>query len=208
MDRQAKIDELESLRERVRWLEAELAFGGEDQQWRRGYYTAYYATTGFLLGSIAACTSLLFNVVGSAAWSSVSGVPQHPLELIRVYLTFPLGAAALEIESGLTLAIGCCLYVGTGMLYGVLFQLTLARFAHDQLRRRLAVASGLALAIWALNFYGVLSWLQPALLGGRWILDLVPWWVAAVTHLVFGWTMALVYPLGVFIPYRADREVR
>jgi hypothetical protein len=33
-------------------------------------------------------------------------------------------------------------------------------------------------------------------LGGRWIIDLTPWWVAMLTHLVFGWTMALIYPLA------------
>jgi hypothetical protein len=50
----------------------------------------------------------------------------------------------------------------------------------------------LALAVWAINFYGVMSWLQPLLFGDRWITDLIPWWVAAVTHLAFGWTVALL----------------
>jgi hypothetical protein len=30
--------------------------------------------------------------------------------------------------------------------------------------------------------------------------------VAALTHLVFGWTMALVYPLGDFTAYRRPTE--
>jgi hypothetical protein len=55
----------------------------------------------------------------------------------------------------------------------------------------------LALAVWAVNFYGLLAWLQPLVLGGHWIVELIPWWVGALTHLVFGWTMALLYPLGV-----------
>ena len=42
--------------------------------------------------------------------------------------------------------------------------------------------------------------------GGRWIVDLIPWWVAALTHLVFGWTMLLVQPLGVFVPYHSESE--
>jgi hypothetical protein len=50
--------------------------------------------------------------------------------------------------------------------------------------------------VWTLNFYVLLSWLQPWLIGGRWVSELVPWWVAASTHLVFGWTIALVYPLA------------
>jgi len=51
----------------------------------------------------------------------------------------------------------------------------------------------LALCLWAINFYAVLCWLQPLLFGGRWIIDLIPWWVAAATHVVFGWTIALLY---------------
>jgi hypothetical protein len=61
----------------------------------------------------------------------------------------------------------------------------------------------LALAVWVVNFYFILSWLQPVLIGGNWILELVPAWVAALTHLVFGWTTAIVYPLGVYRTYRS-----
>ena len=55
--------------------------------------------------------------------------------------------------------------------------------------------------IWAVMFYGILSWLQPLLVEGdpgNWITNpaYLPWWVAAATHLVFGWTIALLYPLG------------
>jgi len=35
------------------------------------------------------------------------------------------------------------------------------------LMRRLAIASVLAIAIWLVNFYGILSWLQPLLFGGE-----------------------------------------
>jgi hypothetical protein len=47
-------------------------------------------------------------------------------------------------------------------------------------------------------FYGILSWLQPMLFDGRWIVDntRLPWWVAAATHVVFGWTIALLYPFA------------
>ena len=39
---------------------------------------------------------------------------------------------------------------------------------------------------------------------GNWITNpsYLPWWVAAATHLVFGWTIALLYPLGEYTPYR------
>jgi hypothetical protein len=156
-----------------------------------------------LLGGLAGCTSLLLNVVGSVIWPSISGVPQHPLRIIQVYLTFPMGAAALELDSGVLLALGCVLYLGTGMVYGMFFQLAMSYFVPGaNLIVRLVVCSVLGLVIWLVNFYGILSWLQPLLFGGNWIVASIPWWVAAVTHLVFGWTMALVYPLGVYRAYR------
>ena len=108
------------------------------------------------------------------------------------------------------LAIGCCLYLGTGMLLGIPVYMALARFAaQGGLVKRLIVASIVSLAIWAINFYGILSWLQPLLFGGdpgNWITNptYLPWWVAAATHLVFGWTIALLYPLGEYRPYRGS----
>jgi len=207
MDRQEQLrEELEVLQARVEKLESELAT--EPGEWPpRGYYTAYYAVTGALLGFFGATTSLVFNIVGSLVWPPLGGTTQHPLRLIQVYLTFPFGKSALEIDNGITLAIGCCLYLATGMLYGMLFQLVLTRFApRALLGRRLVLASLLAIAIWLVNFYGILIWLQPLLIGGSWIIDLVPPWVAALTHLVFGWTMALLYPLGLFVPYGATAE--
>ncbi|MGD9723390.1 MAG: hypothetical protein AB7O59_18990 [Pirellulales bacterium] len=205
MSTQDKQRELAELRERVRNLESELASGSPaaTAEWQAsGYYTAYYATTGFLLGGVAAMCSLLFNIVGSLIFE------KQPLELIRVYLTFPMGQQALDfnaVDNGLILAIGCCLYIGTGMLYGMLFQLVLARFAPGAaLVTQFVLVSVLALAVWLVNFYGILSWLQPLLFGGRWIVDLIPWWVAALTHLVFGWTMLVIYPLGRYTPYRLE----
>jgi hypothetical protein len=167
----------------------------------RTYYQAYHALAGFVLGMFGAVTSLLFNVVGSLL------VGHHPLHLIQVYLTFPLGEEALQVDSGLTLAIGCCLYLGTGMLLGIPFHLVLTRyFPTASFLKRLGVVSVLALLVWVINFYAILSWLQPLLFGGNWIVEQIPWWVAALTHLVFGWTMVLVQPLGTFTPYSQPTE--
>jgi hypothetical protein len=204
VDKQARLAEL---RAQVSALEAELGRAGQapEAQWQAtGFYTAYHATAGFILGGIAALSSLLVNVVGAMLFG------KQPLELIRVYLTFPMGERALDfnsVDNGLILAIGCCLYVGTGMVYGILFQIVLTRFtAHSSLAGRFVVVSLLAIAVWLVNFYGILSWLQPLLFGGRWIVDQIPWWVAAITHLVFGWTMLVVYPLGRYTPYRVQTE--
>jgi hypothetical protein len=196
--------ELSSLRDRVAQLESELAAAEAKANWPpRAYYTAYYATAGFALGIFGAMASLLFNVVGSLL------VGQHPLRLIQVYLTFPLGERALDpqFDSPLALAVGCCLYLATGMLLGIPFHLALARWTPNaSLARRLALVSALAIVVWLVNFYGILSWLQPLLFGGNWIVQQIPPWVAALTHLVFGWTMAVVYPLGAFVPYRPPLE--
>ena len=203
--RNQKLKELESLRSRMRELEQSLEEAPTDWQ-AQGFYASYYATTGFVLGSIGAIASLLFNIVGSLA------VGQHPLRIIQVYLTFPLGAKALSdnFNTGIALAIGCCLYIGTGMVLGIPFQVALARFwPNANLTTRLLVATVLGLVLWAINFYGILSWLQPLLFGGNWIVDakLLPPWVAALTHLVFAWTMALIYPWGVYVPYRRQTEL-
>jgi len=195
--------ELAQLRQRVAQLEEEIAAQPPSTEWQRRYYLTYYATAGFFLGMIAAIASLLFNIVGSLI------VGQHPLQLIRVYLTFGLGARALELDvaqqdGGLMLIIGCCLYIATGMLLGIVFQVVLSRWADQaSLTVRLVWASGLALLVWVVNFYLLLSWIQPWLFGGNWIVDpqWLPPWVAAATHLVFGWTMALLYPLGRYEPY-------
>jgi hypothetical protein len=209
--RAAKLNELTSLRiqataidRQISSLEEELQRDHPGRDWRdrEGYFT-YYATTGFFLGMIGAIASLLFNILGSIA------IGQHPLKLIQVYLTFGLGeqAQSAEFNNALALLVGCCLYVGTGMVYGVPFQIIMNRVApHADLLTRLLWATWLGLGLWIINYYGILSWLQPLLFGGRWIVDEVPWYVGATTHLVFAWTMAVLYPYGVFSPYRVTTE--
>lgn len=202
-----KIARLERLEAEAAALAAEIEAsraGGDDWK-RRGYYLTYYATAGFFLGMVAALVSLVFNVVGA----SLAG--KNPLQLIKVYLTFGLGAKALDpaLDSGLALAIGCVLYIATGMLLGIIFHVILTRYASDAgLWGRLAWATAIAVAVWLVNFYGLIAWLQPLLFGGNWIIDNkeLPWWVALATHLVFGWTMALIYPWGLYQPYRLQTE--
>jgi hypothetical protein len=198
MDLDTKKQELEQLRSQVQRLEAELARESAPGAWPpRSYYVIYHVLAGFVLGIFGAATSLLFNIVGSL----LAGL--HPLHLIQVYLTFPLGEEALRIDDGLTLAVGCCLYLGTGMVLGVPFHLVLSGWLPNaSFQVRTAVVSVLALGLWLFNYYVVLAWLQPVLFGGNWIVEEIPWWVAALTHLVFGWTMILVQPLGTFVPYR------
>jgi hypothetical protein len=197
--------ELAELQARTNALASELADDEPVTPFQpKGYYAAYYAITGFMLGIFAAMSSLVFNVVGSAFFD------KHPLELIRVYLTFPLGDKALDMDSGLALAVGCCLYLGTGMLLGIPVYLALTWWtANASLGKRLMVASLVSILIWVVMYYGVLSWLQPAVVDMKpenWIIRRVPPWVALLTHLVFGWTIAVLYPLGDFTAYRRPME--
>lgn len=212
MEQSSKQREFEDLKARVLELEEELAdLGTERWEPGRGIYPAYEATAGFLLGMIGAGAALLVNVIGAP----IAG--KHPLELIRVYLTFPLGEKALDLASsgpetqtvgdGMILAFGCCLFLFTGMLFGIPFQLVLSRLGdRATLTRRLVLATFLSLGLWFVNFYLILSWLQPAWFGGNWIVnsDYLPWWVAAGTHLIFGWTMALIEPWGRAAPAAAS----
>ncbi len=199
-----KETELVELKRRVADLETQIAEESVIEPFSpTGYYTAYYATTGFMLGIFGAMASLLFNVVGSV----LTG--RHPLELIRSYLTFPLGDRVFDLppeQNGLMLAIGCCLYLGTGMLLGIPVYLALTRWgAGKPFSAKLVIATLVSLAIWVINFYCILSWLQPTVIdmsAENLIINRVPWWVAAASHLVFGWTMALVYPLGDFVPHQ------
>lgn len=207
-----KLQELQALKQRVQALERELAEASV--QWPpTGFYWEYYATTGFLLGIFGAMVSLLAHVIGAP----IAG--KSPLELIRVYLTFPLGEPALRLATGssdvytigdgVVLAVGCCLYLATGMVLGVPVYMLLVRFTEGRgLWFRWGVATLLGLGLWVLNFYALLSWMQPALTGGNWITDprILPPWVAALTHLIFSWTMAALYPLGRFQPYQPPGE--
>ena len=198
----AKKKRLLELREELAQLEQEL--GDQPDTWQPSethFYGMYHATSGLVLGMAGALASLLFNVVGSTV------VGLHPLRLIQVYLTFPIGERALspEFDSGIALAIGCCLYIGTGMLLGVPFQMAFARFTPDSsLITRLMLGTVLGLVLWGVSFYLILDWLQPLLFGGNWIVDssILPPWVGAATHLVFAWTMACLYPFGKHEPYR------
>jgi hypothetical protein len=206
VDTAAKQQELAALRLRVEQLEAELSSAPSaepDAAWPpKDFYTAYYAMVGGILGILGAAVSLAVNVV----FAPLAG--KSPLEIIKVYLTFPMGEKALSLgaqNDPLFIVFGICLYIATGMLIGVPIYLLMALFCgkNATLGARLLWGSILSLAVWAINFYGILSWLQPMLFGGNWVTDpaVLPPWVAAGTHLLFGWTLAVLYPWGQFTPY-------
>jgi len=171
--------------EAIRELEAQPAAEGAAESWPpKGYYLLWHVVIGMTLGGIGALVSLAANMIGAPLFG------EPALKLIRVYLTFPMGEQALQAEQGAVLFIGCMLYLATGALYGIGFHLVMSLFFYDASRmKKFVVATILGLALWVVNFYLILSWLQPMMLGGNWIVRMVPMWVGALTHLAFAWTM-------------------
>lgn len=196
-DEKTKQQALDELRQQVADLEAELKTA-HPPTWTRSdtdYYATYLAWSGAVLGMFGAVASLLFNVIGSLA------VGQNPLRLIQIYLTFPMGEKALQqgLDTGIVMAVGCCLYILTGMVLAIPLHMTLAKFLPNaKLMQRLMFGTAAGLLLWAVNFYLILAWLQPFLFGGNWITDpnLIPPWVGAATHVVFAWVVAAMYPWG------------
>jgi hypothetical protein len=208
MDQQAKLAEIKSLQDRLARLEREVAdlSVGEAGQMRiwtpPKYYTAYEMMGGMVLGLIGAGASLLFNVIGALM------LGKHPLELIRVYLTFPMGEPALTLENGFALAAGVCLYLITGMIGGIPIHMILGRyFKNASGSVRFIAATCLGIGVWLVNFYGFLYWAQPMLIDGhRWIVEKIPPLVAVATHLAFAWTMLAAHRWGEFVPYETRRR--
>jgi hypothetical protein len=201
MDAQTKKRLIEEHLEAIRGLEAQAVPEGEARTWPPDrFYLLWHVVIGLMLGAAGAVVSLVANVLGAPIFG------QRALELIRVYLTFPMGGRALELDEAAVLTIGCVLYVATGALYGVLFHLIWALYLADaSTGRKLAAATAMGLALWIFNFYLILSWLQPLLLGDNWIVRLVPFWVGALTHLAFAWTIFVGEIWGKFEAYGGSR---
>jgi hypothetical protein len=180
--------ELERLYAEVRRIEAALEDHGATPEGLPGrMILTYHALAGLLVGFVSAASSLLFNVVGSLL------VREHPLQIIRVYLTFPFGTRAMDFETGPVVAAGILLYLLTGACLGILFHAMLAGFlGRAPTVWRFLGASALGLLVWVVNFYLILAWLQPIVTGTESILLSVPAWLGASTHLVYAWTAVLV----------------
>jgi hypothetical protein len=165
-----------------------------DEGWPpKTFYWWYHITTGSILGAVGAIVSLFFNVIGSVLFD------KNPFELIKVFMTFPMGGGAITSDSDVTLIIGIILYVVTGAFYGIVFEVLMYRyFSKSTRQKRIGIAVVIGLAIWIVNFYGILSWLQPMLFGGNWILTMIPFWVAALTHIVFALAMVFIGEWGHF----------
>ncbi len=168
--------------------------------WPERFYLAFHVVVGSILGLVAAGASLLFNIVGALL------VGKHPLQLIKVYLTFPLRERALTSEDGFALSTGVLLYLATGMALGAALHVIGQRFFPTaRLGRRLGLAVAAGIGLWLVGYYGILSWLQPMLFGGDWIVREVPVLVALSTHVVFAVSLTLLAFVGRFEPPQLPR---
>ena len=192
MELESRRQRIEEHRAAIRELEAKTSALTESSRWPPpSYYLLWHVVIGMMFGSLGALVSLVANILAAPLFG------QRKLELIRVYLTFPMGERALTLDDGTLLFVGCLLYLVTGALYGILIHIVLSFYYADaSASRRLGMATAIGLALWLVNFYMILSWLQPMLLGGNWIIRMVPPWVGALTHLAFAWTVAIAENLG------------
>ena len=148
----------------------------------------YRGTVGALAGFLGSVTSLVANVLG--AWAL--GI--ETLMLLRVYATIFEGADALQLENPA--------FIVVGGMFGVVFVTLTSRL--PQIRKLVHYATAglvFGLLLWIGNFYLILSWLQPLVSGDAYIVENIPWWVAALTHICYGLTLA-----AVTFPFRSDVE--
>ena len=156
----------------------------------------YLGTVGALAGFLGSLTSLAANLLG--AWAL--GIER--LMLLRVYATIFEGSDALQLENTSFVAEVLLIHMIVGAMFGVVFVTLASRFLQSrQLVHYAAAGGGFGLLLWIGNFYLILSWLQPLISGDAYIVENIPWWVAALTHSCYGLTLAVVA-----FPFRSDVE--
>ncbi len=194
------IRELEAHRIAVAELESRIAASGVRpvaSPWPPvGFYFTFYIVAGAILGILGSLASFLFNVFGSIL------VGQDPYYFLRVYGTVFLGDAALKTDDLNFFMLVAVVHFSVGALAGAIFNVWFNRFGPHSAGRQILFGGLYGLLMWVVNFYLVLRWLEPALVGHAYVLQLMPAWVAALTHVVFGLTLGVLQPLGRFVPYR------
>jgi hypothetical protein len=161
-----------------------------------GFYLTFYIVAGTTIGILGSLASFIFHVVGSLM------VNQDPLKFLRVYGTVFLGARALTTEDLNFFMLVAVVHFSIGAIAGAVFHVLVNRFVPDRTGLQIGLGVLYGLLMWFVNFYLVLSWLQPRLVGEAYVLQLMPAWIAALTHVIYGLTLGLLQPLGRFVPYR------
>jgi hypothetical protein len=160
---------------------------------------SYYVLIGIVTSIYAAWVSLGLSILW---WLSLG---QEPFKLLRVYATFFQGAEALTLDAnlGIVIVLALVLHSVTGAIVGTPLFVVYHRFFPGQSSALRAVnGAWLGILIWVINFYAILTWLQPMMLKGlaytgeprAYIVENMPWWAAALTHLCFTEVITLMQP--------------
>ncbi len=161
-----------------------------------GFYLTFYIVAGATIGILGSVTSFAFNVLGSLL------VKQDPLLFLRVYGTVFLGPKALTTDDLNFFMLVAVVHFSVGASAGAVFQVFISRFVPDRPLLQIVLGGIYGVLMWVVNFYLIISWLQPRLVGEAYVLELMPAWIALLTHLVYGLTLGVLQPLGRFVPYR------
>ena len=106
---------------------------------------------------------------------------------------FSKGATHWELENTSFVAVVLLTHIIVGAMFGVVFVTLTSHLPQSrQLAHYAAAGLGFGLLLWIGNFYLILSWLQPLISGDAYIVENIPWWVAALTHSCYGLTLAAV----------------
>jgi hypothetical protein len=193
--RQDLVRRIEEHRAAIAELEARL--GEPARHWPpAGFYLTFYVVAGVTIGILGSLTSFIVNVVGSIL------VAQDPLRILRVYGTIFLGPRALTPDGLDFFMLVAIVHFSVGAAGGAVFHVLVNRFVPGRTVLQVLLGAGYGFLMWIVNFYVVIAWLEPRLWGQAYVLELMPSWVAALTHLVYGLTLGLLQPLGRFVPYR------
>ena len=196
LTREEALREIEQHRAAIIELEAHLREPVTTSWPPVGFYLTFYIVAGATIGILGSVTSFLFNIVGSLV------VKQDPLLFLRVYGTVFLGAKALTTDDLNFFMLVAIVHFSVGASAGAVFQVFVSRFVPDRPSLQIVLGGVYGLLMWVVNFYLVISWLQPRLVGQAYVLELMPAWIAALTHLIYGLTLGVLQPLGRFVPYR------
>jgi hypothetical protein len=190
------VREIELHRAAVAALEAELGDTNGVTWPPVGFYLTFYVVSGAIIGILGSLTSFIFHVLGSLI------VRQDPLLFLRVYGTVFLGAKALTTDDLNFFMLVAVVHFSVGASAGAVFHVLVNWLVPDRPVLHVVLGAVYGLLMWVVNFYVVLSWLQPLLVGEAFVLQLMPIWVSALTHLIYGLTLGILEPLGRFVPYR------
>ncbi|MFQ5706337.1 MAG: hypothetical protein ACE5HO_02755 [bacterium] len=200
MRREDLLREIAKHRQAIEELENKLVgeVASPPKQWPpKGFYYTYYIVAGMLIGLIGSMASFIFNVVGSRL------VAQDTMQVLRVFGTLFIGSDALHTQDLTFLMLVLMVHFSVGAVAGAIFHVLVNRFFADRSHgMKILFGAIFGVALWITNFYLVLSWLQPMAVGAALILKMMPIWVAALTHLVYGLTLGILQPIGKFIAYQ------